>query len=80
MSFGFRATLSYSHLVGFDYRTCNVLTAIEKQSPDIAQGVHEGRRDEDIGAGDQVRGLQFRGVVNCKVSHGGSDAKNRNLT
>jgi len=27
--------------------------AIEKQSPDIAGGVHVGRKDEDIGAGDQ---------------------------
>ena len=44
--------------IGFDYKSCAVLTAINRQSPDIAQGVNEGQGlDLDQGAGDQ--GLMF---------------------
>jgi len=44
--------------MGFDWETCAVLSAIEKQSPDIAQGVNEGDgKYKEQGAGDQ--GLMF---------------------
>lgn len=42
--------------MGFDWETCAVLTAIEKQSPDISMGVDE-REGKEQGAGDQ--GLMF---------------------
>ncbi len=44
--------------MGFDYNSCAVLVALDKQSVDIAQGVNEGEGlDLDQGAGDQ--GLMF---------------------
>lgn len=44
--------------MGFDFETCAVLTSIDQQSPDIAQGVTEGEGlFKDQGAGDQ--GLMF---------------------
>jgi S-adenosylmethionine synthetase len=44
--------------IGFDAHTCAVMVALGRQSPDIAQGVDEGRGlDMEQGAGDQ--GLMF---------------------
>merc|ERR1712083_142690 len=42
---------------GLSDKTCEVLVRINKQSPDIAGGVHVGKEDLDVGAGDQ--GIMF---------------------
>lgn len=45
-------------LMGFDYKTCAVITTIHEQSPDISQGVSEGiGLYAEQGAGDQ--GIMF---------------------
>ena len=47
-----------SSQMGFDFQTCSVVTSIDQQSPDIAQGVNVGQGlYKDQGAGDQ--GLMF---------------------
>lgn len=49
--------IGYDHSeVGFDWRSCGVISAIGKQSPDIAQGLSQEDEDNQ-GAGDQ--GLMF---------------------
>ncbi|HPM41812.1 MAG TPA: methionine adenosyltransferase [bacterium] len=46
------------HSMGFDWETCGVMVSIDKQSPDISQGVTEGEGlFKEQGAGDQ--GLMF---------------------
>ena len=50
--------IGYEASMGFDWQSCAVLTALDKQSPDIAQGVDRTPEQElDQGAGDQ--GLMF---------------------
>jgi S-adenosylmethionine synthetase len=56
--------IGYDHSdKGFDANTCAVNLSLDKQSPDIAQGVNEGEGvDLDQGAGDQ--GLMFGYAIN----------------
>jgi S-adenosylmethionine synthetase len=42
---------------GLSDKTCEVIVRINIQSPDIAGGVHVGKEDLDVGAGDQ--GIMF---------------------
>merc|ERR1712139_153308 len=49
--------LSSGDSKGLSDKTCEVLVRINKQSPDIAGGVHVGKEDLDVGAGDQ--GIMF---------------------
>merc|ERR1711869_179926 len=42
---------------GLSCKSCEVLVRINKQSPDIAGGVHVGKEEMDVGAGDQ--GIMF---------------------
>src|ERR671911_885774 len=39
---------------GFDHKACAVLTAVDEQSPDIAQGVNSGREQREEGSDDEL--------------------------
>jgi S-adenosylmethionine synthetase len=47
---------------GLNYKTCDIIQKITLQSKDISQAVHENKKEEDIGAGDQ--GLMFGYATN----------------
>jgi len=53
----FEDDLSSVKSKGLNHADCEVLVRINKQSPDIAGGVHIGKSELDVGAGDQ--GIMF---------------------
>jgi S-adenosylmethionine synthetase len=53
----FEDDLTSTNSKGLDYKTCEVVVRINAQSPDIAGGVHVGKSEMDVGAGDQ--GIMF---------------------
>ena len=48
---------------GFDGTTCAVVTAIDEQSPDIAQGVNDGYENREQGSKQR----KFNGVPATRV-------------
>merc|ERR1712127_799382 len=54
--------LSSTDSKGLSHKSCEVLVRINKQSPDIAGGVHVGKDEMDVGAGDQ--GIMFGYATN----------------
>jgi len=50
---------------GFDYKTCAVLNTIDKQSPDIAQGVDHSQETRTEGTGDEheIAGAGDQGMM-----------------
>ena len=47
---------------GLNYKTCDIIQKITLQSKDISQAVHENKKEEDLGTGDQ--GLIFGYATN----------------
>jgi len=64
----------HSSQMGFDWQTCSVITSIDHQSPDIAQGVNR-ESILDQGAGDQ--GLMFGYVCPPALQAAGNGPQKR---